>query len=95
LHTASTGGDVWPEPELASTTSLLASRRISSLAAQSGALISQERLTLLPDGRLHYAMKKTFRDGTCELVFAPLSFIGRLVAHIPAPRFQTRVSPFS
>lgn len=25
--------------------------------------ISQERLTLLPDGRLHYTMKKTFRDG--------------------------------
>jgi hypothetical protein len=50
--------------------------------------ISQERLTLLPDGRLHYAMKKTFRDGTCELVFAPLSFIGRLVALIPAPRFH-------
>jgi len=45
-------------------------------------------LTLLPDGRLHYAMKKTFRDGTCELVFAPLSFIGRLVALIPAPRFH-------
>jgi hypothetical protein len=50
--------------------------------------ISQERLTLLPDGRLHYAMKKTFRDGTCELVFDPLSFIGRLVALIPAPRFH-------
>jgi hypothetical protein len=26
---------------------------------------------LLPVGRLHYAMKKTFRDGTCELVFVP------------------------
>jgi hypothetical protein len=24
--------------------------------------ISQERLTSLPDSRLHYAMKKTFRD---------------------------------
>jgi hypothetical protein len=50
--------------------------------------ISQERLTLLPDGRLHYAMKKTFRDGTCELSFEPLSFIGRLLALIPPPRFH-------
>jgi hypothetical protein len=38
--------------------------------------------------RAHYAMKQTFRDGTCELVFDPLSFIGRLVALIPAPRFH-------
>jgi hypothetical protein len=33
-------------------------------------------------------MKTTFRDGTCELVFDPLSFIGRLLALIPPPRFH-------
>jgi hypothetical protein len=43
---------------------------------------------LLVTGRLHYAMKKTFREGTCELSFEPLSFIGWLLALIPPPRFH-------
>ena len=52
--------------------------------------LAQERLTQLPDGRLHYAMNKRWRDGTHALIFDVLSFIvpRRLVALIPPPRFH-------
>lgn len=50
--------------------------------------LAQERLSLLPDGRVHYEMKKKWRDGTHALVFDVLSFIGRLIALIPPPRFH-------
>jgi hypothetical protein len=33
-------------------------------------------------------MKKTFRDGTGELTFDPLSFIARMITLIPPPRFH-------
>ena len=52
------------------------------------ATLAQERLTELPDGRLHYEMKKKWRDGTHALSFDVLSFIGRLIALIPPPRFH-------
>jgi hypothetical protein len=39
-------------------------------------------------GRVHYEMKKKWRDGTHALVFDVLSFIGRLIALIPPPRFH-------
>ena len=40
----------------------------------------------MPDGRVHYEIKKKWRDGTHALIFDPLSFIGRLIALIPPPR---------
>ena len=50
--------------------------------------LSNELLSQLPDGRLQYTMKKVWRDGTRAIVFDPLSFISRLVALVPAPRFH-------
>ena len=50
--------------------------------------IAQERLQLLPDGRLRFQMKKAWADGTAALVFEPLSLIARLRALVPPPRFH-------
>ena len=48
--------------------------------------IATERLELLPDGRVYYALKRTWSDGTAAVTMDPLSFIGRLCALIPPPR---------
>jgi hypothetical protein len=36
--------------------------------------LAHERLSLLPDGRLHYEMKKKWRDRSHALIFDILSF---------------------
>jgi hypothetical protein len=50
--------------------------------------LCQDRLESLSDGRLRYCMKKPWSDGTVALLFDPLSFIARLCALIPPPRFH-------
>ena len=42
----------------------------------------------LPDGRLLYHLKRSWRDGTDSVVFEPLEFLERLAALVPAPRFN-------
>ena len=49
-------------------------------------LVASERLTELPDGRLKYEFRQSWRDGTQAVLFEPLEFIERLVALVPAPR---------
>jgi len=51
--------------------------------------IATERLSPLPDGRLLYALKRRWRDGTTHVTFEPLDLIEKLVALIPAPRAHT------
>lgn len=48
--------------------------------------IANDRLRLLPDGRVELRLKRAYTDGTTHMLFAPLDFIARLVALIPPPR---------
>jgi hypothetical protein len=48
--------------------------------------IATERLTELPDGRIAYALKRPWRDGTTHFAFTKHEFIEKLVALVPAPR---------
>jgi len=40
----------------------------------------------MPQGRVRYALKTPYRDGTTHVVFEPLDFIARLAALVPTPR---------
>lgn len=48
--------------------------------------IATERLSELPDGRIAYALRRRWRDGTTHFVFEPLELIEKLVALVPFPR---------
>jgi hypothetical protein len=48
--------------------------------------IAEERLSLLPDGRVSYALKKRWRDGTTHVVLEPQVLLERLCALVPRPR---------
>jgi hypothetical protein len=50
--------------------------------------VATERLSLLPDGRLLYRLRRRWRDGTSHVIFEPLEFIGKLAALVPPPRFH-------
>ncbi len=50
--------------------------------------MAQERLSVMKDGRIHYAMKKAWKDGTSSVVLKPRDFIKRLCAMVPAPYFH-------
>jgi hypothetical protein len=50
--------------------------------------IATERLSQLPDGRLLYALKHRWRDGTTHVVFEPLELLEKLAALVPPPRFN-------
>ncbi len=48
--------------------------------------IKVERLSLDPDGRVIYALRRRWRDGTSAIAFDPLDFLSRLAALVPRPR---------
>jgi hypothetical protein len=48
--------------------------------------VSEQRLALTRDGRVRYALKTPYRDGTTHVIFEPLDFIARLAALVPKPR---------
>lgn len=50
--------------------------------------LSQERLSLHPDGRLRLAFKAPWKDGTHAVLLDPLDLIARLAALVPPPRFH-------
>ena len=50
--------------------------------------MATERLSLLPDGRLLYRLKRRWRDGTTHVVFEPLELVEKLAALVPPPRFN-------
>lgn len=47
--------------------------------------IAESRLSMLPDGRVAYSLKKTWRDGTTHVVMEPQVLIERLLALVPRP----------
>src|SRR5690606_10687069 len=48
--------------------------------------VSEQRLALTRDGRVRYALKTAYRDGTTHVIFEPLDFMARLAALVPKPR---------
>ena len=48
--------------------------------------IAMDRLEPLSDRRLAYRFKRPWRDGTSHVVFAPLEFLEKLSAIVPAPK---------
>jgi hypothetical protein len=50
--------------------------------------VSAERLSVLPDGRLLYRLKRRWRDGTTHVIFDSLELVEKLAALVPAPRFD-------
>jgi len=71
-----------------------ASKRLERLARYAGRPpLATERLSLLPDGRLLYRLKRRWRDGTTHVIYEPLELVERLAALVPLPRFNlTRYS---
>ena len=45
--------------------------------------LATERLEELPDGRLKYAFRHPWRDGTAAIIMDPLDFLARLAALVP------------
>lgn len=48
--------------------------------------ISEQRLSLTPNGSVRYQLNTPYRDGTTHVIFEPLCFIARLAALVPKPR---------
>lgn len=48
--------------------------------------IAIERLSIDPDGRVVYRLRRPWSDGTSAIVFEPLAFLERLAALVPRPR---------
>ena len=48
--------------------------------------LATERLSLAPNGRVIYRLRRHWRDGTSAVSFDPLTFIERLAAQVPRPR---------
>ncbi|NOT30112.1 MAG: IS91 family transposase [Planctomycetes bacterium] len=48
--------------------------------------LATERLSIAKDGRVVYALRRHWKDGTSAVVFDPLDFIARLAALVPRPR---------
>ena len=48
--------------------------------------VSEKRLALTSQGKVRYALKTPYRDGTTHVIFEPLDFIAKLAALVPRPR---------
>ena len=48
--------------------------------------IAESRLSLLPDGRVAYELKRAWKDGSTSVVLSPQVLIERLIALVPRPR---------
>ena len=44
--------------------------------------VSEKRLSLLSNGKMRYALKTPYRDGTTHVIFEPMNFIARLVVQV-------------
>jgi hypothetical protein len=48
--------------------------------------VAHDRLSLTRDGRVAYALKTPYRDGTTHVILEPKDFIARLAGLVPGPR---------
>jgi hypothetical protein len=61
--------------------------RLEHLCRYAGrAAIAENRLALLPDGRVAYSLKKRWKDGTTHVVMTKQVLMERLCALVPKPR---------
>ncbi|MGK0262700.1 MAG: hypothetical protein ACI8UD_001346 [Planctomycetota bacterium] len=59
-------------------------KRLEHLCRYAGRpAIAESRLSRLPDGRVAYSLKKTWRDGSTHVVMEPQVLIERLLALVP------------
>ncbi|MCB9879403.1 MAG: transposase [Planctomycetes bacterium] len=62
-------------------------KRLEHLLRYAGrAAIAESRLSLLPDGRVAYSLKRRWKDGSTHVVMEPEVLIERLLALVPPPR---------
>ena len=62
-------------------------KRLEHLCRYAGRpAIAEGRLSMLPDGRVAYSLKKTWRDGSTHVVLSPQVLIERLLALVPRAR---------
>jgi hypothetical protein len=62
-------------------------KRLEHLCRYAGRpAIAESRLSLLPDGRVAYSLKKRWKDGTTAVVMSPQMLMERLCALVPRPR---------
>ncbi len=50
--------------------------------------VTQERLHLTGDGQVRLELRHPWRDGTTDIVFDPVEFLGRLAVLVPRPRIN-------
>jgi len=50
--------------------------------------LALERLSVTHEGKLRYALKRLYSNGTTHFLFEPLDFIARLAALVPKPRLN-------
>ena len=48
--------------------------------------VAQDRLHLTADGQVRLSLRQPWRDGTTDVVFDPIEFLGRLAVLVPRPR---------
>lgn len=48
--------------------------------------VSEQRLSLTPNGNVRYQLKTPYHDGATHVIFEPLDFMARLAALVPKPR---------
>ena len=50
--------------------------------------VTQERLHLTQEGQVRLQLRQLWRDGTTDVVFDPVEFLGRLAVLVPRPRIN-------
>ncbi|HEY6427933.1 MAG TPA: transposase, partial [Acidimicrobiales bacterium] len=50
--------------------------------------VTQERLHLTGEGQVRLQLRQPWRDGTTDVVFDPIEFLGRLAVLVPRPRIN-------
>src|SRR5437667_9264762 len=50
--------------------------------------VTQERLHLTDEGQVRLQLRQPWRDGTTDVVFDPVEFLGRLAVLVPRPRIN-------
>ena len=50
--------------------------------------VAQDRIHLTPEGQVRLHLRQPWRDGTTDVVFDPVEFLGRLAVLVPRPRIN-------
>jgi len=50
--------------------------------------VTEERIHLTDEGQVRLQLRQPWRDGTTDVVFDPVEFLGRLAVLVPRPRIN-------